>query len=88
MVNPYRRPLWAAGDAPDLVLPSGSSRGKIVIGCIGCMSCRSRATVSEHPAILPLNFDDAEAQRFARVTICVGLTKRSAISSQIKVVTI
>ena len=26
--------------------------------------------------------------RFARVTICVGLTKRSAISSQISVVTI
>ncbi len=29
-----------------------------------------------------------EAQRFARVTICVGLTKRSAISSQTRVVTI
>ena len=34
----------------------------------------------------PLNLPNLADYRFARVTICVGLTKRSAISSQISVV--
>jgi hypothetical protein len=91
MVGPGRRPPRAAVDAARSGIADAKFKRKIrhaMHDPHNLSQLRNRPDGAEVIHFCLSYFNGSEVQRFARVTICVGLTKRSAISSQTSVVTI